>query len=98
MTDITEQVILDAISEVYNKRYVGTLKITKLKPLGYNIRLGMNNDDKPINISAQLEGEKFLKFFKQELRDRSWDHIKWFLGYKVYPDNGCPIDSRCNCK
>jgi hypothetical protein len=52
MMDITKQVILDAIEEVYKKRYVGTLKITKLKPVGYNIRLGMNNDDKPINISA----------------------------------------------
>ena len=94
--DITEQVILDAIEEVYNKRYVGTLKVTKIKPFGYNVRLGMNNDDKPINISAQLEGEKFLKFFKEELRNRSWNHIKWFLGYKVYPDN--PIDSKCSCK
>ena len=96
--DITEQVILDVIEEEYNKRYIGTLKVTKIKPFGYNVRLGMNNDERPINISAQLEGEKFLKFFKQELRDRSWDHSKWFLGYKVYPDNGCPIDSRCNCK
>jgi hypothetical protein len=52
MMDITKQVILDAIEEVYKKRYVGTLKITKLTPVGYNIRLGMNNDDKPINISA----------------------------------------------
>lgn len=98
MMDITKQVILDAIEEVYKKRYVGTLKITKLKPMGYNIRLGMNNDDKPINISAQLEGENFLKFFKQELRDRGWNTIHWFLGYKVYPDNGSPIDSNCNCK
>lgn len=79
--------ILQLIEDLYQKKYIGHIKIKKLKPLGYTVWLGMNNDDKPIIISAELDKVRFLKFFKQELLDRHWDHIKYFIGIKNYPDN-----------
>lgn len=90
--------ILQLIEDVYNKKYIGTIKVTKINPIGYTIRLGMNNNDKPIMISAELSDDKFIKFFRQELLDRHWDYIKFYFGYKNYPDNGCPQDSSCACK
>ena len=103
LTPMTEsemkEAILQAIIETYCKKYIGTLEVEKIIPEGWIVRLGMNNDEKPIVISAELSDEKFLKFFIKELRDRNWNTIHWFLGYKLYPDNGCPHDSRCKtCK
>lgn len=89
--------ILQLIEDVYNKKYVGHIKVTKLNPIGWGVRLGMNNDDKPIIIDAELPDDKFLKFFRKELLDRDWDCTKYFMGYKNYPDNGCPHDSSCSC-
>ena len=56
MTTVTEleQVIRDCITDVYNKQYVGTLEIKRINPIGLQVRLGMNNYDKPINITAEL--------------------------------------------
>ena len=93
---MNEQIILQLIQEIYCKKYVGHIRLTKLNPLGWEDWLGMNNDDKPIVISAELPDDKFLKFFKKELLDRDWDTTKYFIGTRSYPDNGCPINHTCN--
>ena len=89
--------ILQLIEDIYNKKYIGKIKVTKY-PMGWGVWLGMNNNDKPIIIAAELSDKMFLKFFKKELLDRNWDLVQFFLGYKTYPDKGCPIDSSCKCK
>ena len=88
--------ILCLIEAIYHKKYIGTLEVSKLNP-GWRVRLGMNNTDKPIIISAELPDDKFLKFFREELLNRDLDSVSYFLGYKEYPDNGCPIKSSCKC-
>jgi len=90
--------ILSLIEDTYKKKYIGTIKVKKLKPIGWRVRLGMNNDDKPLYITAELPDNKFLKFFRLELLDRNWDCSEYFEGYKSYPDNGCPIDNSCTCQ
>jgi hypothetical protein len=50
-----KQAILEAITEVYKKCYLGNLKITKLKPCGYDVALGLDCDEKPFHIAASLE-------------------------------------------
>ncbi|MCD8210507.1 MAG: hypothetical protein LUC37_03055 [Prevotella sp.] len=43
-----------------------------MDPIGYHVSLGMSVPDKPIVICAELEDDKFLEFFKQELKQRSF--------------------------
>lgn len=81
-----EQAILDIFKQEYCKEYVGDIEVTKLTPIGYKVRLGMNNTDKPIYIAAELEKDSFLKYFRQEVRDRDFDTVNWFTGY-MYNSN-----------
>ena len=89
--------ILQLIEDIYNKKYIGKIKVTKY-PMGWGVWLGMNNNDKPINIIAELPDNKFLTFFREELLNRNWDTTRYFIGVKSYPDNGCPINQKCGCK
>lgn len=93
-----ENAILQTIEEVYNKKYIGKLFITRLDPIGLSVKFGMNNVDKPIVISAQLDDVSYLKFLRQELRDRGLHTVQYFLGVKSYPDNcNNPINKSCAC-
>lgn len=94
-----EAAIRDIIRNTYRKEYVGKMTCIPLCGTeGWTVVLGMNQVEKPITISAQLPDDKFLKFFRQELLDRNWNTIKWFSGYKRYPDdNECPISKSCKC-
>ena len=95
-TQELEQVILDNIKEIYHKKYIGKIFITHL-PVGYSIRLGMNNEYCPITIYAELEDEAFLKFLKQELRDRRFNLV-WFGELNLeYPYDCTERDTRCGC-
>lgn len=88
--------ILDIFTEVYNVKYIGTLKVERLNPIGLSVRLGIMNDYKPMYISAELDDISFLKYFKRELYDRNLDMVEFFKGVVNYPDE-CVIDSRCSC-
>ena len=92
-----EQAIHDYILTIYHKEYIGKLEITKLNPIGYCVKLGMDISDQPITIYAELEDEKYLKFLKQELKDRRFN-LSYFgkLSLK-YPYECNPINTECNC-
>lgn len=93
-----KQAILDIFMEVYNVKYVGTLEIKRIEPVGLIIRLGIMNDWKPMYISAELDDVQFLKYFKKELYDRNLDMVEFFKGVKSYPDDCIQqIDTRCGC-
>lgn len=101
-TEELKNKILCIIQEVYHYqgrtwRYNGKLKISKLSPMGYSVTFGLNNIDKPIVISAELNDDAFIKFIREELRSRHFNDIQWFIGEHNYPDNGCPIKKGCAC-
>lgn len=96
LTEI-EQVILESIRNVYCVDYTGTLDVEELKPIGYKVRLGIQNSERPITIMAELPLNKFLKFFVQELRDRHLNDVHYYTGYRVPPDDQC-FDTSCACK
>lgn len=79
--------ILCFIEQKYHKKYVGKLWVNKLEPLGFQVKFGLNNNDKPLVISAELPEKEFLKFIKQEIHDRRMDFVQYFTGYRYYPDN-----------
>lgn len=95
-TQELKQVILENIKDIYHKKYIGKISIQSF-PKGYSIKLGMNNDSAPITIYAELEDEQFLKFLKQELRDRRFN-LLWFGELNLeYPYNCTKPDTRCGC-
>lgn len=75
------QAILDTIEILYKKKYVGQMKIIQFDT-GTQVKLGLNCEEKPIVISADLKDEAFLKFFTKELQSRHFDLANYFTGYK----------------
>ena len=61
------------------------------------VRLGMNNVERPITISAQLNDVDFLRFFRKEIHDRGLNTVIYFEGVKSYPDN-CNNTRTRSCK
>lgn len=84
-----EAAIRDLFKQIYSKEYVGKLKLEELLTTegahrGYKLTLGMNNVDKPLIISFEGTEKPYLKFLKQELRDRRLGDTHYYLGYKQY--------------
>lgn len=93
-----EQAILCIIEEAYNVKYIGTLEVKRINPIGLSVRLGIMNDYKPMYISAELNDKQFLKYFKREMYDRNLDMVEFFEGIKNYPDDCVQqFDDRCGC-
>lgn len=86
--------ILALIQKIYCAKYIGTLEVYRIIPLGVIVCFGLNCNEKPIYIAAELPDDKFLKYMEKEIRSRRFDFVKYFLGYKEYPYN-CPKDRRC---
>lgn len=92
-----EQVIQDYFLDIYGKRYTGKLEITKLHPVGYYIKFGMDRTDKPTVIYAELEDNKFLKFLKRQIKDMRLNLIYYGILKLAYHTNDCPTDTSCDC-
>ena len=95
-THLIEPVILEAVMDIYHKKYVGKLKVNKLTN-GYQLLLWLNKQETPISISADLDAEKFIKYIKEELRSRRYNEVKYYTGYKYDPDT-CELNKSCNDK
>lgn len=63
-----EAELVSLIEEVYECCFTGKLEVIKLKPCGYQVKLGMPSIDRPISFAAEVCKDKFLKLFKTELR------------------------------
>lgn len=92
-----KQAILCTIEQQYKKMYLGSLIILKLEPIGYQVKFGLNNIDKPLVISAELPDTQFIKFMEKEIHDRRMDFVQYFEGYQTYPNSCCEFDSSCAC-
>ena len=82
-----EAAIRDIIRNIYCKEYISKLIITELPEGGYSAKFALNNIDKPLVISAQLNATDFLKFMKEELRTKSLWRVEYSLGYKTYRED-----------
>lgn len=74
---------LKMIEQTYHRKYIGKLTIKKLKPFGYQISFGLNNNEKPITIAAQIEDqETFIKHLQQELRVSRFNEVQYFITHR----------------
>ncbi len=94
-TEEIKQKILSLIEEIYKKKYIGKLWVRKMTPIGFQAKFGLNNDDKPLVITAELSDKDFIKFMRQELIDRRMDFVKYFIGVKTYPDQCQNFNTKC---
>lgn len=93
-----EAVIRDYIRDIYHKEYIGKMWIDKLEPIGYCVRLGMNVPEKPITIYAELNDDAFVKFIKQDLKDRRFNLVDFGELKLTYPVDCTSIDNKCECQ
>lgn len=87
-TQEIKQAILEAVMDIYHEKYVGKLDVNELKN-GFQALFYFNKQETPIAISAELPAEKFIKFIKKELRERHFEIVKYFTGYKYEPNQQC---------
>ena len=84
-TQEIEQAVLMIICQEYNKKYTGKIFIKRLQPQGLLIKLGLNQEEKPVMIASELSDEESLEFFRKEIRDRNLDMVKYFFGTQTLP-------------
>lgn len=90
-----EQVIRDYLRDIYKKEYIGKMTVEAINPIGYKISLGLGVSNRPTIIYAELEDKAFLKFLKQELRDRRFNLIDYGELNLRYPTNCRPENQPC---
>ena len=70
--------IKELIERLYNCCFAGTIKVETLKPLGYIVKFGLPDFEKPVSLAAELPYDKFLKYIEEELRFGSWNSRQSF--------------------
>lgn len=97
-TQDIEQAILEAVQDIYHKKYVGRLQVKPLSK-GYQLIMWFNKPEAPITISAEYSSTDFIKFIRKELRERHFELVKYFTGYKYEPEDICNqnISKSCSC-
>lgn len=77
MNDL-EKAILDMIQEIYKRKFIGRIKVTKIKDQeSYILRLYVHQYD-PIVIAADMNAEDFLNFVRKELVSRQLIKSEFF--------------------
>lgn len=78
-----KQVILDYFRTTYEAEFIGKLEIENLDPVGYKIKLYLDNDYYPLVIIADLPDEEFIEYIKEELRSRKLHKTKFYKAIKL---------------
>lgn len=92
-----EQAILDFIKTYSNKDYVGKIKINNLIPKGYEVILYPQGEFVPLVFYAELDDDKFLKYLKEEIRNKKFHLSNYGELNKREPNLCYPINNSCSC-
>ena len=92
-----EQVTREYIRDITKKEFKSRIYIEPLTPIGYSIKLELGMRNKPLTIYAELEDSKFLKFLKQELKDKRFNLIYYGKLDLVNEYDCSPINKACCC-
>ena len=92
-----EQVTREYIRDITKKEFKSRIYIEHLITIGYSIKLELGMRNKPLTIYAELEDSKFLKFLKQELKDRNFQLI-YYGELNLRNKYDCtPLNRPCEC-
>lgn len=86
--DEIEQAVLEIIKKVYCSDYCKKITILELidylgNVYGYDLRLVLNQEERPIRIMIEGNVDNFLKNVELELYERNLVDTKFYTGYKV---------------
>lgn len=85
-----EKAVLDIIEKRYKCKYIGKIKITKLEPGGFKLKMDLGCPGEwPIQLVADLDEENFLKFVEQELISRQLHKVQFFKGITYEQGKSC---------
>ena len=87
-TDEIEQAVHEIIKKVYWSDYCKKITVLELidylgNIYGYDLRLILNQDERPIRIILEGTVDNFLKNVELELYERNLIDTKFYTGYKV---------------
>ena len=77
-----EKQIKEFIESCYECTFIGKAEVFKNYDF-YTLRLVLNTDYAPINLSYQGSIEDFLKYVKRQLKEMRLDRVYYYLGYKT---------------
>ena len=92
-----EQVIQEKFIKIYNSVYLGKIWITKLDPIGYEIKIGLNTPEAPRIIYAELEDDNFLEFLEKEIKDMKLNTVFYGKLFKTMEPECTVINKSCSC-
>lgn len=92
-----EQAIRDFIKIISKKEYIGKIKVLELQPQGYEVTLYPQGEYVPMVFYAELDDESFLKYLKEEIRNKKFHFSEYGVLNKFEPDMCRPIKNSCSC-
>ena len=86
--DSLEQAVQTIIYKVYKAEYNKKITITELKDIngfiyGYNLKLILNREERPLDIMVEGNEDYFLESVEKELIERRLIDTKFYLGEKL---------------
>ena len=83
-----ELAVRDIIEEIYNKKYIGKLKVIKTNK-GYKLEIALGFEDTPHSYAMEGNEKQFLDFVRCELKRAGWDGVEFSELHKIYFTRGC---------
>lgn len=73
--------------DLYGTLYTKQIKVRRLEPIGYEVKIPLSNDERPLVLAIEAEGDKYLKLLKTAIQESNLGKAKFFVVNITY-DNG----------
>lgn len=70
------------LEETYCCIFTGKIEVDELEPEQFTLRLVLNSDYVPINISYNGSKDEFMAYAKHEIKRRRLNRVEYFYGFK----------------
>lgn len=92
-----EQVTREYMLDIYKAEYIGKMKVEKVQPFGYLIKLGLNTPECPYIIYAELKDKEFLEFLREQLKTMKLHMVFYGKLFKTMPPECNTVNRACSC-